>query len=113
MKNIINFWGFNPWLTVDKLIVSYCAENPSVLDQFRSGKISLQIIPQGSLAEKLRAGGSGIAAFYTRTGIGTFVEKVLNKQRRCYNIYYQTNKEIETIYPKYIIQNNKIWIQKG
>ncbi len=42
--------------------------------QYRNGEAELEMVPQGTLAEKLRAGGAGIPAFYTRTGIGTIIE---------------------------------------
>ena len=52
---------------------SYVGENKEFERQFLSGELELELTPQGTLAEKLRAGGSGIAAFYTQTGVGTQV----------------------------------------
>ena len=58
---------------VKKMISSYVGENKEFERQFLSGELELELTPQGTLAEKLRAGGSGIAAFYTQTGVGTQV----------------------------------------
>jgi len=55
------------------MIGSYVGENKTLEQLFLSKKINLQLIPQGTLAEKLRAGGAGIPAFYTPTGVGTVV----------------------------------------
>ena len=52
---------------------SYVGENKEFERQFLSGELELELTPQGTLAEKLRAGGSGIAAFFTQTGVGTQV----------------------------------------
>ncbi len=52
---------------------SYVGENKEFERQYLSGELELELTPQGTLAEKLRAGGSGIAAFYTQTGVGTQV----------------------------------------
>jgi len=58
---------------VKKMISSYVGENKEFERQFLSGELELEFTPQGTLAEKLRAGGAGIPAFYTRTGVGTVV----------------------------------------
>ena len=55
------------------MIASYVGENKEFERQFLSGELELEFTPQGTLAEKLRAGGAGIPAFYTRTGVGTVV----------------------------------------
>jgi acyl CoA:acetate/3-ketoacid CoA transferase alpha subunit len=60
---------------IKKVIASYVGENKIFEHQYLSGQIELQLIPQGTLAEKLRAAGAGIPAFYTKTGIGTVIEK--------------------------------------
>lgn len=60
---------------IRKMISSYVGENKEFERQFLSGELELELTPQGTLAEKLRAGGSGIAAFYTRTGVGTQVSE--------------------------------------
>ena len=54
-----------------KVIASYVGENKEFERQILAGEIELQLTPQGTLAEKLRAGGAGIPGFYTRTGFGT------------------------------------------
>jgi 3-oxoacid CoA-transferase len=56
---------------IEKMIASYVGENPVFERQFLDGELALEFTPQGTLAEKLRAGGAGIPAFYTRTGYGT------------------------------------------
>ena len=58
---------------VRKVLASYIGENKLFMQQYLDGTIELEFVPQGSLAERLRAGGSGIPAFYTPTGLGTVV----------------------------------------
>lgn len=58
---------------VRKLICSYAGENASFARQYLAGEVEVEFNPQGTLAERIRAGGAGIAAFYTRTGVGTVV----------------------------------------
>jgi 3-oxoacid CoA-transferase subunit A len=58
---------------IKKMISSYVGENKEFERQFLAGELELEFTPQGTLAEKLRAGGAGIPAFYTRTGVGTMV----------------------------------------
>lgn len=70
--------GFGLGLLLDtkqikKMISSYVGENKEFERQFLSGELEVELTPQGTLAEKLRAGGAGIPAFYTRTGFGTKV----------------------------------------
>ena len=58
---------------VKKVIASYVGENKEFERQYLAGELELEFTPQGTLAEKLRAGGCGIPAFYTKTGVGTLV----------------------------------------
>jgi len=58
---------------IKKMISSYVGENKEFERQYLAGELELDFTPQGTLAEKLRAGGSGIPAFFTRTGAGTIV----------------------------------------
>src|ERR1700742_5347611 len=58
---------------VKKMISSYVGENKLFESLVLSGELEIELTPQGTLAEKLRAGGAGIAAFYTPTGVGTVV----------------------------------------
>ena len=58
---------------IKKMISSYVGENKEFERQFLAGELELEFTPQGTLAEKLRAGGSGIPAFFTKTGVGTVV----------------------------------------
>jgi 3-oxoacid CoA-transferase subunit A len=58
---------------IDKMISSYVGENRLFEQLYLSGKLQLEFNPQGTLAERIRAGGAGIPAFYTRTGVGTLV----------------------------------------
>src|SRR5690606_11642908 len=58
---------------IRRITASYVGENKEFARRYLSGELQLELTPQGTLAEKLRAGGSGIAAFYTRAGVGTQV----------------------------------------
>ena len=58
---------------IRKMISSYVGENKEFERQYLAGELELEFTPQGTLAEKLRAGGAGIPAFFTRTGVGTLV----------------------------------------
>lgn len=58
---------------IKKMVSSYVGENKEFERQFLSGELEVELCPQGTLAERLRAGGAGIAAFYTPTGYGTQV----------------------------------------
>jgi 3-oxoacid CoA-transferase subunit A len=70
--------GFGLWhllqtRQVRKMISSYIGENKLFAQQYLSGELELELNPQGTLAERIRAGGAGIPAFYTRSGVGTIV----------------------------------------
>ena len=70
--------GFGLWMLLDsrqvtKMIASYVGENKLFEQQYLSGELDLELNPQGTLAERIRAGGAGIPAFYTKTGVGTVV----------------------------------------
>ena len=70
--------GFGLWMLLDngqirKMVSSYVGENKLFADLYLSGKLELELNPQGTLAERIRAGGAGIPAFYTKTGVGTVV----------------------------------------
>lgn len=72
----VDDWGLGILLQaqrIRKMTSSYVGENKEFERQFLSGELELELTPQGTLAEKLRAGGSGIAAFFTQTGVGTQV----------------------------------------
>ena len=58
---------------ISKMISSYVGENKEFERQYLAGELQLEFTPQGTLAEKLRAGGAGIPAFFTKTGVGTLV----------------------------------------
>ncbi len=68
---------------IKKMISSYVGENAIFAKQYLSGELELEFNPQGTLAERCRAGGAGIAAFYTRTGVGTVVAE--GKETRVFN----------------------------
>ncbi len=70
---------------IQKMIASYVGENKEFERQYLSGELEVVLTPQGTLAEKLRAAGSGIPAFYTRTGVGTLVAE--GKEVRVFNGY--------------------------
>jgi len=72
----VDDWGLGILLNaqrIRKMTSSYVGENKEFERQFLTGELELELTPQGTLAEKLRAGGSGIAAFFTQTGVGTQV----------------------------------------
>jgi 3-oxoacid CoA-transferase subunit A len=69
-------WGIGLLLQthqVKKMISSYVGENAEFERQFLTGELEVEFCPQGTLAERMRAGGAGIPGFYTRTGVGTLV----------------------------------------
>ena len=72
----VDAWGLGELLQtrqIKKMISSYVGENVEFERQYLSGEIEVEFSPQGTLAERLRAGGAGIPGFYTRTGVGTLV----------------------------------------
>ena len=68
---------------IKKMIASYVVENKEFERQFLSGELEVELTPQGTLAEKLRAGGAGIPAFFTATGVGTLIAE--GKEEREFN----------------------------
>ncbi len=68
---------------VKKMISSYVGENKEFERQYLSGELELEFNPQGTLAERCRAGGAGIAGFYTRTGVGTVIAE--GKEHKVFN----------------------------
>ncbi len=58
---------------IKKMVASYVGENKEFERQYLSGELEVELTPQGTLAEKLRAGGAGIPAFFTKTGVGTLI----------------------------------------
>lgn len=58
---------------VKKMLSSYVGENDTFMQQYLSGELELEFNPQGTLAERMRAGGAGIPGFYTKTGVGTVI----------------------------------------
>jgi 3-oxoacid CoA-transferase subunit A len=72
----VDDWGLGLLLRehrIRRVIASYVGENKEFARQYLAGELEVELTPQGTLAERLRAGGSGIAAFYTPTGVGTQV----------------------------------------
>jgi len=72
----VDDWGIGLLLQtrqVKKMIASYVGENNEFERQYLSGELEVEFCPQGTLAERMRAGGAGIPGFYTRTGVGTLV----------------------------------------
>ena len=72
----VDGWGLGLLLQtrqIRKMISSYVGENAEFERQYMSGELQLEFTPQGTLAERMRAGGAGIAGFYTKTGVGTVV----------------------------------------
>src|SRR4051812_41782533 len=68
---------------IRKMISSYVGENKTFAQQYLAGELEIEFNPQGSLAERIRAGGAGIPAFYTKTGVGTLVAE--GKEEREFN----------------------------
>lgn len=68
---------------IKKMISSYVGENKIFEQQFLSGELEVELTPQGTLAERLRAGGAGIPAFYTATGVGTPIAE--GKESKIFN----------------------------
>ena len=68
---------------IRKMISSYVGENKTFMQQYLAGELEIEFNPQGTLAERIRAGGAGIPAFYTRTGVGTKVAE--GKEEREFN----------------------------
>ena len=72
----VDDWGLGPLLQtrqIRKMISSYVGENKEFERQYLSGELEVELCPQGTLAERIRAGGAGIPAFFTATGFGTLV----------------------------------------
>ena len=72
----VDDWGLGLLLTAGRLrrvVASYVGENKEFARQYLSGELEVELTPQGTLAERMRAGGSGIPAFFTATGVGTQV----------------------------------------
>ena len=72
----VDGWGLGLLLgnrQIRKMVSSYVGENAEFERQFLSGELEVELVPQGTLAERMRAGGAGIPAFYTPTGVGTLV----------------------------------------
>jgi 3-oxoacid CoA-transferase subunit A len=70
----VDDWGLGILLAnkqIKKMVSSYVGENKIFEQQFLSGQIEVELVPQGTLAERIRAGGAGIPGFYTATGVGT------------------------------------------
>ncbi len=68
---------------IRKMISTYVGENETFEQQFLSGELEVELVPQGTFAERIRAGGAGIPAFFTPTGVGTLVEQ--GKEKRTFN----------------------------
>jgi 3-oxoacid CoA-transferase subunit A len=82
----IDDWGLGILLKnrqIKKMIGSYVGENKEFERQVLSGELEVELVPQGTLAEKIRAGGAGIPAFYTPAGVGTPIAE--GKEKRVFN----------------------------
>lgn len=82
----VDDWGLGLLLKtkqIKKMISSYVGENATFEKQYMSSELEVELTPQGTLAEKLRAGGAGIPAFFTPTGFGTLVAE--GKESRTFN----------------------------
>jgi 3-oxoacid CoA-transferase subunit A len=82
----VDDWGLGLLLKsrqIRKMVSSYVGENAEFERQFLSGELEVELVPQGTLAERMRAGGAGIPAFYTPAGVGTLVAE--GKETRVFN----------------------------
>ncbi|MGG4393973.1 CoA transferase subunit A [Paenibacillus thiaminolyticus] len=82
----VDDWGLGlllPNRQIKKMIASYVGENKTFERQLLSGELEVEFVPQGTLAERIRAGGAGIPAFYTATGVGTTVAE--GKEHKQFN----------------------------
>ncbi|MEM1410055.1 MAG: CoA transferase subunit A [Pseudomonadota bacterium] len=82
----VDDWGLGLLLQtrqIKKMLSSYVGENATFEQQYLSGELELEFNPQGTLAERIRAGGAGIPAFYTKTGVGTKIAE--GKEERTFD----------------------------
>jgi len=82
----VDGWGLGLLLEtkqIKKMVSSYVGENKEFARQYLAGELELEFNPQGTLAERCRAGGAGIAGFYTKTGVGTLVAE--GKETKVFN----------------------------
>jgi len=91
----IDDWGLGLLLKekqIKKMISSYVGENKEFERQVLNGELEVELVPQGSLAEKIRAGGAGIPAFYTPAGVGTSIAE--GRETKAYHGPNNTAKNI-------------------
>ncbi|MEM1379106.1 MAG: CoA transferase subunit A [Pseudomonadota bacterium] len=82
----VDDWGLGLLLQtrqIKKMVSSYVGENKTFEEQYLSGQLELEFNPQGTLAERIRAGGAGIPAFFTKTGVGTAIAE--GKEERVFD----------------------------
>jgi 3-oxoacid CoA-transferase subunit A len=82
----VDDWGLGILLAnkqIKKMISSYVGENKIFEQQYLSGELEVELVPQGTLAERIRAGGAGIPGFYTATGVGTTIAE--GKEHKVFN----------------------------
>jgi 3-oxoacid CoA-transferase subunit A len=82
----VDDWGLGLLLAnkqIKKMVASYVGENKIFEQQFLSGELEVELVPQGTLAERIRAGGAGIPGFYTATGVGTPIAE--GKEHKVFN----------------------------
>lgn len=82
----VDDWGLGLLLAnkqIKKMISSYVGENKIFEQQYLSGELEVELVPQGTLAERIRAGGAGIPGFYTATGVGTAIAE--GKEQKVFN----------------------------
>ncbi|RWA08408.1 hypothetical protein EKO27_g6683 [Xylaria grammica] len=96
---------------LDRIILSYLGSNKSLEKQYLSGQIAVELCPQGTLAERLRAAGAGIPAFYTATGGSTFPLSLLlpnSKHRYNHNAEYRYGRAVADKNPETFIETGEI-----
>ena len=93
---------------IKRMIASYVGENKEFERQYLSGELEVELVPQGTLAEKLRAGGAGIPAFFTATGNGTLVEQGGFPIKNCKTSPILSDKKEKRVYDgrEYILERS-------
>src|ERR1700712_3379698 len=91
---------------IAKMISSYVGENKLFAQQFLAGKLEVEFTPQGTLAERCRAGGAGIPAFFTKTGVGTQVAE--GKEERNFNPMMATAGKITIAEVEHLVKPGEL-----
>src|ERR1700710_3053262 len=91
---------------IKKMISSYVGENKLFAQQYLAGELELEFNPQGTMAERIRAGGAGIPAFFTKTGVGTMIAE--GKEERTFNPTMATAGRVTVVQCEHLVQAGEI-----